>query len=156
MELVVQYRKANTFDIPAMALVRAKEWETEQYWNNRILGYLNGEVHPQKALKPRILYVALESDKLVGFIAGHLTRRYECHGELEWINVLAEYRKRGIASRLLELLANWFVDQQSLRICVDVSLDNIEARSFYRYHGAENLNKHWLLWRDISVILKNR
>jgi hypothetical protein len=36
---------------------------------------------------PRVSYVAFEQGLIVGFIAGHLTRRYGCDGELEWINV---------------------------------------------------------------------
>ena len=90
-----------------MAQVRAAEWETEQYWRNRIAAYLACKLHPQHAQKPRIGYVAYENDSLVGFIVGHLTRRYSCDGELEWINVIPERRGSGIASELLRLLAAW-------------------------------------------------
>src|SRR5882672_941259 len=104
----VTYRESEKNDIPSMAQIRAKEWETEEYWNRRISGYLDGKLHPQHALLPRVSYVALNGDSLVGFIAGHLTRRYDCDGELEWINVLPEVRGTGVASGLLRLLAEWF------------------------------------------------
>lgn len=136
-----------------MAQVRAAEWETEQYWRNRIAAYLACELHPQHAQKARIGYVAYENDSLVGFIAGHLTRRYSCDGELEWINVIPERRGSGIASELLRLLAAWFVTQKASRICVDVQPANAAARKFYKRHGAENLNPHWLVWTDINVVL---
>jgi hypothetical protein len=97
----VQYRLADKSDIPAMGRIRAAEWETEEYWRVRISRYLNCELHPHQALIPRVSYVALEGEALVGFIAEHLTRRYACDGELEWINVNPKCRRSAIASELL-------------------------------------------------------
>lgn len=150
----VSYRKAKNSDVPAMARIRAREWESEGYWRNRIAAYLACELHPQHARKPRIGYVAYENDSLVGFIAGHLTRRYSCDGELEWINVIPECRGSGIASELLRLLAAWFVAQKASRICIDVQPRNTAARKFYKGHGAKDLNPHWLVWTDIEVVLR--
>ena len=79
---VVQYRKANRSDIPQMSRIRSSEWETEEYWIMRISGYMKHRLHPFQALRPRIIFVAVESDKVVGFIAGHLTSRLGCKGEL--------------------------------------------------------------------------
>ena len=105
-------------------------------------------------MMPRVAYVALEGETVVALIAGHLTRRFQCDGELEWINVVPEHRRSGIASALLRLLAEWFVGQQALRVCVDVDPANGEARRFYSRHGAVELNPHWLVWNDISVVLR--
>ena len=105
---------------------------------------------------PRINYVALEGESLVGFVAGHLTRRYACHGELQWINVVPEWRGKEIASELLRRLAAWFAEQKASRICVDVDPANTAARRFYTRHGAEDLNPHWLVWNDIKVVLGER
>jgi ribosomal protein S18 acetylase RimI-like enzyme len=152
----VFYREAEQSDIPAMARIRAAEWETEEYWRFRISRYLARELHPRQALMPRASYVALEGDALVGFIAGHLTRRFACDGELEWINVIPERRGSGVASELLRLLAAWFATQKASRICVDVEPANTPARRFYTRHGAEDLNPHWLVWNDINVVLGAR
>src|SRR5438445_13371805 len=65
---------------------------TEQYWHDRISGYMRGELHPQQALAPRVVLVAEGGEDIVGFIAGHLTRRFGCDGELEWLDVVAECR----------------------------------------------------------------
>ena len=150
---VVLYREALESDIPAMARLRAITWGTEDYWTTRITAYMNRELHPQKALKPRVLYVAVENNSLVGMIAGHLTRRFDCAGELEWIDVVPERRGTGIASELLRHLAKWFVEQKALRVCVDVDPDNASAQKFYRRHGAEDLRPHWLVWPDIRTSL---
>jgi ribosomal protein S18 acetylase RimI-like enzyme len=139
-----------------MARIRAAEWETEAYWKVRIARYLNHELHPQQAFLPRVSYVALDGESLVGFIAGHLTRRHGCDGEVEWINVAPERRGSGVASELLRLLAAWFVEQNASRICVDADPANEMARRFYKRHGADELSQHWLVWNDIKVVFGQR
>lgn len=152
----VLYRQADESDVPGMARIRAAARESEEYWTPRISGYLDCNIHPRHALMPRVIYVALEEDSVVGFIAGHLTRRYACDGELQWIDVVRERRRSGIASKLLRRLAAWFVEQKASRICVDVDPANIIARAFYTRHGAENLNRYWLVWNNINVVLDER
>ncbi|MFY9825734.1 MAG: GNAT family N-acetyltransferase [Thermoanaerobaculia bacterium] len=146
----LEYRPATEADINAMAELRASDWGSVPYWQARIHGYWAGELHPHQALKPRALFVAMDGDVLAGFIAGHLTRRYRCHGELEWISIAKEQRRKGVASELLRLLAAWFDQHLAKRICVDVDPDNQAARSFYLRYGAAPLNLHWLVWSDIS------
>ncbi len=150
----MKYPQARPSDIPAMARIRAAEWGTEEYWSYRISGYMNGTLHPQQALLPRIIYIACEGNSINGFIAGHLTRRFNCEGELQWINVIPAYRGKGIAEELLYLLARWFGEQKVKRICVDAGGDI--ARRFYLRHGANELNHHWLIWDDISLVLANK
>jgi ribosomal protein S18 acetylase RimI-like enzyme len=135
-----------------MARIRALEWGSLEFWTNRMTGYLNGEHNPQRALPPRSCYVAVRDSSVVGFVAGHLTRRYGCEGELQWINILPERRRAGIASELLRLQGGWFVEQKALRVCVDVEPSNAVARAFYTRRGAETLNDHWLVWNDIRKV----
>jgi ribosomal protein S18 acetylase RimI-like enzyme len=149
----IHYRKACTSDVPALAQIRSMDWGSEEYWRARISGYMNGELHPQKALASRIVYAAFHRDLAVGFIAGHLTRRYECDGELEWLNVIPAHRGSGVASELLRLLAAWFVEEKAHTVCVDVDPANEVARRFYAKHGARNLNPHWMIWKEIGVVL---
>jgi ribosomal protein S18 acetylase RimI-like enzyme len=155
METVL-YRPSETSDIPIMARIRAAEWETEEYWRTRISQYLAGELHPKHALLPRVSFCAMEGDSLVGFIAGHLTRRHECDGELEWINVIPARRGSGIADELVRQLATWFTFQNAARICVDVDPANTAARRFYMRNGATELKPHWLVWNDIKVVHAQR
>jgi ribosomal protein S18 acetylase RimI-like enzyme len=156
MRAAIQYKKADEKDIPAMSRLRCARWGTEEYWNARITGYMRGEVDPQQSFKSRILFVAVDGENVVGFIAGHLTRRNGCDGELQWIDVSLEYQRKGIAGGLLGLLAGWFIERNTLKICVDVDPDNLVAVKFYKRHGAEHLNKHWMFWKDISLVAKSR
>ncbi|MFI5161318.1 MAG: GNAT family N-acetyltransferase [Sphingobacteriales bacterium] len=150
----IGYRTATQSDIPALARLRSEGWETEEYWIPRITGYIKGELHPQNALMPRVVYVAIENDIIIGFIAGHLTKRLECDSELEWIDVTSQFRRKGIATELIRMLAAWFIEQKALKICVDPGNDT--ARIFYSSLGAENLNAHWMYWNDISVLVKDK
>src|SRR5579862_6352271 len=88
------YRQATPDDIPGMAEVRAGDWGSEPYWRERIARYLAGELHPREALPSRIAFVCADGERIAGLIAGHLTRRHGCGGELEWISVRPEYRGR--------------------------------------------------------------
>jgi GNAT superfamily N-acetyltransferase len=149
---MVNYRAAVEADVGGMARIRAAYWETEEFWRVRIANYLADEAFPQQALRERVVYVAVDGETVVGFIAGHRTRRYGCDGELEWIDVIAERRGSGVAGELLRRLAEWFVERKALRVCVDVDPANVVARRFYTRHGAETLNPHWLVWKDIRVV----
>jgi GNAT superfamily N-acetyltransferase len=146
----VLYRPSDAADIPGMARIRALEWGDAEYWENRIAGYFEKRLNPQHALSPRTGYVAVEGAALAGFAAGHLTRRFGCDGELQWINVSPEWRRSGVASGLLRAMARWFLEQGASRVCVDVDPSNAAARAFYARHGAAELKRHWLVWNGIG------
>jgi len=138
-------------DLPTLASIRAREWETRSYWEHRIARYLGGELSPQQALSARAAFVAEQDGEIVGFVAGHLTRRHGCEGELEWINVSEEHRGVGIAGKLFETMAGWFIAQEARRVCVNVAPENAAARGLYGNAGAERLNEYWMIWQDIAA-----
>jgi ribosomal protein S18 acetylase RimI-like enzyme len=153
---VILYREAGEPDVDQLAHIRVIDRGSEQYWRERILGYMKGTLNPQQALAPRVVLVASQDGRIVGFIAGHLSWRYDSEGEVQWINVIPEERRTGVAGELLRLLASWFVRQSAKRICVDVDPENAPARAFYRKHGAQDLNPHWLVWPDIAALVAGR
>lgn len=144
-----RYRTAQVADAAELAGLR-REGEAGGASAERMRRYLAGEHHPQQALAPRTMLVALDGERPVGYAAGHLTRRYGCEGELQWIYVLAEYRGAGVAPELLRRLAAWFVERGARRVCVDVGDEH--AGRFYRRHGARDLVPHWLVWDDIEAV----
>ena len=146
----ILYRTALESDIPSLARLRTLNRGTIEGWAPYIKGYMNGMTNPQKALSPRIVHVAMDDNEVVGWIAGHLTRRLGCDGELQWIDVDPGYRRKGIASELAKVLAKWFAEQNAKKICVDPGSD---ARKFYAANGAENLNQHWTYRNNITILL---
>jgi GNAT superfamily N-acetyltransferase len=147
------YREAQHGDIHEMAEIRATDWGSEEYWRDRILQYVAGKLHPKNALPARAAFVCLDQARVIGLVAGHLTRRFGCDGELEWISVRPEYRHRGIASQLLRCLAEWFLAQNATSVCVDVEPSNHAARQFYTCNGAKDLKPHWMIWRNIGAVV---
>ncbi len=146
----MRYREATQEDIPVILEAR----QTDLEWgpaDHRTGLYLKGEHHPQQALLPRVIIIALDGEALVGYIGGHLTTRYECDGELQYLWVAPEQRRRGVASGLLRLLTDWFAEREAKRICVDVSYDNMGARAFYADRGAVKLVGPWLVWEDLAT-----
>jgi GNAT superfamily N-acetyltransferase len=153
-ELSIQYREAQRADIPRMAAIWAIEGNEGGTSEERMTAYFDGLLHPQHALAPRVIYVAHEGAAMIGYIAGHLTRRFACDGELEWLYVVPERRRSGIASGLMRRLAVWFKQQNASRVCVNVARSNAVAHSFYARHGAVPMNQYWLLWSDFASAIE--
>lgn len=135
-----------------MAAIRAREWETQAYWEKRIREYAGGLASPREALPNRAAFVAIDDGLVVGFVAGHRTRRLGCDGELQWINVIERQRGRGIAGSLLAAMADWFAQHEAFRVCVDVEPGNTAARRLYARYGARPLKPHWMVWDDIRAV----
>jgi GNAT superfamily N-acetyltransferase len=151
----VLYRPATQLDVAAMAQLAPEHLGNAPDWESRIAAYLSGEHHPRHALLTRVMIVAEQDDEVIGFIAGHLTRRFHCQGELQWINVSAALRRQGVATEMLRQLADWFVTYDACKICVDAKPRNPDTRAFYTHLGAEPINDHWLIWPDIRPILEH-
>lgn len=117
----------------------------------RMTAYMQGTHHPREALAPRVVLVGLADDRVVGYIAGHLTRRHDCAGELQYLFVAPHHRRAGVAAALLARLSEWFTSQGAHRICVNVAPENAPARAFYAKHGADELNAHWYVWKDVRA-----
>jgi len=147
----VQYRQATTADVPGMAQCRLAD-PAAGVADPRMAAHLDGHHHPQQALPPRVAFVALVGTAVVGYIAGHLTRRYQCDGELQYLFVAPQYRRTGIATELLRLLARWFEHEGARKVCVNVEPDNGGARAFYTLHGAISQHRFWLAWSDIRGV----
>jgi GNAT superfamily N-acetyltransferase len=159
-----EYREAGLEDVAAIAQVNSDTMREcglgtpdvcdIQRQRNRWDGYIRRIRHPQHALEPRILFAGLVEGRLVGYIAGHFSRRYGTEGELQSIYVLKNFQGSGIGTALLERLAGWFVENKRRRVCVGVDPANPYKR-FYEKHGARHINEHWLAWDDIGSVLKS-
>lgn len=146
----MRVEEARTGDVASVAEIRAGDTEAGPA-DARMERYLAGTHHPGHALRPRVMYLALQEDRIAGYIAGHLTTRFDCEGELQYLYVDRGCRRRGAASALLTALAKWFIEKGARRICVDVVPENAAARSLYRQHGAVELNRNWMVWEDFKV-----
>ncbi len=150
----IAYRRALAKDVPAMAELRTASGWTGGASAETMRRYLAGEHHPQQALSPRVAFLAEAEGSLIGFIAGHLTKRFGCDGELQWILVAPAWRGSAAASGLFEALAGWFGTQGAARICVNAEAENERARRFYARRGAVDLSTAWMVWEDMGVLTR--
>jgi len=147
----VRFRAATSADVPAMARCRLTD-PTAGVADPRMTAYFDGQHHPQQALLPRTGYVALAGGEVIGYIAGHQTTRHGCAGEVQYLFVAPAYRRRGVATGLLRLLAAWFQEQGAANVCVGVAADSPAARPFYESVGASPIKRFWYAWEDIGVL----
>jgi GNAT superfamily N-acetyltransferase len=155
----ITFRTATSADVPSMAECRLSDpyFEAAGQGDPRMAAYLDGHHHPQQALAARIAYVAVARGEVIGYIAGHLTTRHQCDGELQHLFVTPARRRRRIGTALLGLLAKWFHEQGARKICVAVANDSpAEARPFVEEVGAVPLKRHWHAWDDIGVVIAER
>ena len=144
--------EADIDDVPAIVDITMRSFEdafNKPFYMEReaILhrwkAYIRKEHHPQKAKDPRIIYIGIADKEIVGFVAGHLTERFDLDGELQSIYILPEYQRHGLGTQLVIALAKWFEKWNAKQICVDHK-DGSEG--FYIKLGAR-LNEHgWLVW----------
>lgn len=125
------------------------------FWTDRIDRYFRGEHSPQQALSARAGFVAIDRGEVQGFVAGHLTRRFGCEGELQWIDVAGHAQRQGIGYELITQIGAWFVEQNAVRVCVNVDPNNTAARRLYTRCGARQLSKFWMIWNDARVMATN-
>ena len=149
----IQFREATTADVTAMAQCGVDD-PVDGVADSRMGAYFDRQQHPQQALLERVGYVALANNDLIGYIAGHLTTRNGCEGEVQFLYVGIKYRRRGIATSLVQLLAQWFQSQEAHKVCVPIAADSpAAAKPFYESLGASPLKKYWYAWDDIASIL---
>lgn len=147
----LQFREALVTDVTAMALCNASDSDAGRA-DPRMAAYFEGRHHPQQALPERVGYIALANDVVVGYIAGHRTTRHGCAGEVQYLFVSGAFRRRGIGTTLMRLLADWFQAHGAQKVCVAVADDSPpEARPFFESVGASPFKKHWYAWQDIEV-----
>lgn len=170
--LEVRCRLATVDDISELERMREPDVEVGPA-DARMARYLLGEHHPRDALEERVIVLAeieveIEVESAaesaaeiraevpakrrfqpIGYAGAHQTRRYGCDGELQYMYVAPGYRRIGVATRLLECVAEWCAERAMRRVCVDVVPENERARAFYARSGAEPLNPSWMVWSDL-------
>jgi ribosomal protein S18 acetylase RimI-like enzyme len=118
-----------------------------QRWQN----YISGGSSPQKAKVERVVFKALIDEKMVGYIAGHLTERYGKEAEIQSFYILIEHQRMGIGSKLLAQFLDWLAAYGVGSLCVGIDGAN-PYQQFYLKYGGAHLNPHWIFWDDLAVL----
>ena len=146
----VTYRTATAADVPQMAASRSADPDAGPA-DPRMEAYLQGRHHPGHARAPRTAFVASVGELVIGYIGGHLSDRFGCDAEVQYLYVAPNWRRQGVGRCLLSQLGRWFLTQEARSVCVDVNPDSPQARPFYQACGAQRLNPAgWMVWPDIG------
>lgn len=104
------------------------------------------------------ILVAYDEDKIVGFVDYMITFN---SATISQIAVLPNYRKKGLGSKLLEEMEKSFpkeIDDVVETITLEVRESNINAISFYKKNGYENvvIKKHYYKNGENAVYMIKR
>lgn len=121
--------------------IRRYRWET----------YFGG-LAPASAKPERIVFKAVVDGKIIGYVAGHLTTRYDKDAEIQNFYLLKQYQRQGIGTELLRHFLTWLHQYPVKSLCVGIDDGNPYQRFYYK-HGGAYLNDHWIHWEDIDTIM---
>ncbi|MEI9815355.1 MAG: GNAT family N-acetyltransferase [Acidobacteriota bacterium] len=140
-------------DVAAMAACRLTDPAAGPA-DPRMLAYFEHRHHPQRALPPRTGFLAMSGTQVIGYVAGHMTTRHDCAGEVQYLFVSPPFRRQGIATLLLRLMSDWFHAHALARVCVCVDAESPAAVPFYEKMGAVPLfppKKGWFVWERMDL-----
>jgi GNAT superfamily N-acetyltransferase len=159
---MIQIEKATLADIETLAKVEI-ESKLRSFpghvdlvsvdYNNRVqqwTTYFNGET-PVSAKPERIVFKAMQGERVIGLIAGHLTGRYDKDAEIQKIYVLKDEQRKGVGVELLKTLLPWLLRYKVKSLCVGIDPEN-PYQVFYFKYGGIHLNPHWIFWDDIDLL----
>ena len=118
---------------------------------NRWKTYFKGQ-SPQTSKPDRVTLKAVNNDdKIIGYLSGHLTTRFNLDAEIQSFYILKTEQKKGIGTMLLKEFTKWLEKKNAKSLCVGFKPEN-KYKSFYLKHGGQYLNEHWIIWNDITKL----
>ena len=111
----------------------------------------DGQIYFQRIRKEHFLWVAVDNNKTIAFIAGNIpkvTYSKEKVANLLHIYVKQEYRGLGIADRLIDIFKDYCNSRDCKNIKITVNEKNIAAYNLYKKKGFANNTKTLLCELD--------
>jgi len=104
-------------------------------------------------------FVADADGVVVGFALGTVMEKYRSawrYGWLLWLGVNPRYKRRGIASRLLNRLTEAFLEREVRIMLVDTDEENTDAIQFFTKNGFDNAIRHVYLSANLDEAMRTR
>jgi ribosomal protein S18 acetylase RimI-like enzyme len=116
--------------------------------------YFKGQ-SPQTSKPERLVLKAVNNDsKVIGYLAGHITIRYNLHAEIQSFYVLRQMQKQQTGTNLLTEFVKWLINMNAKSLCVGIRPEN-KYKAFYVKHGGQYLNEYWIYWENVTQLLEN-
>lgn len=103
------------------------------------VSYSRGELAGYIADPDSTTWVGVESDEIIGFLVAD--RQPEGMGHIITIDVVAEQRRRGAGSKLMNAAEGWARDEGLRLIYLETAEDNLNAQRFYEARGYAKIEK---------------
>lgn len=108
---------------------------------------------PQTSKPERIVLKAIDNNQVIGYIAGHLTTRFNLDAEIQSFYILKKEQNKNIGTKLLTEFLKWLIDMDARSLCVGIKPEN-KYKAFYLKYGGQYLNEHWIYWQDTNQLSK--
>ena len=118
---------------------------------NRILSFFNENINLDR--NPFYKYFVCEKKNIVGVIV--FQEIYE-RIELDYIIVDSDYRRCGIADKLMNYLIDYAKKNHIINITLEVNENNIAAINLYKKHGFIVVSKRDKYYKESDAILMIR
>lgn len=144
---MVEIRNAQPADAEQIAQVHVKSWQTtyQKIVDEEVLSAMNWEDRVeswretiQSQGDEAIILVAVENERIVGFLSGGKARKplEDCDAEIYAIYLLKESRGKGVGKQLMNRYFQWLTQNDFHSCFVWIAKEN-PYRSFYSSLGAE-------------------
>ncbi len=114
----------------------------------RWVTYFQGQ-SPQTSKPERVVFKVMSNDRIVGYLAGHLTTRFNLDAEIQSFYILKSYQRQGLGTRLLRHFVEWLISKKVTTLCVGIAPLN-KYKAFYLKHNGQYIDDHWVYWADIK------
>ena len=144
----MEYRNATLSDLKAVQMLNDELFDLEyKHFDKNVVKNWplskQGKAYFENAIKKDCVIVAVEHDKVIGYILGAETKvPYYSFKTAELCNmcVTASYRGKGIGAKLVEKFENHFAQKGITYFTVTASYKNEYAKAFYKKLGYKENN----------------
>ncbi|MBI5178589.1 MAG: GNAT family N-acetyltransferase [Nitrospinae bacterium] len=132
----IAFRPAASPDIQRM-------WEIDQVCFDPGIAYAVDVFYFHMLVHRDPAFVAEENGRIIGFVMTAMEKRDE--GLIVTIDLLPEWRAKGIGSRLIALAEEALIKRGAQKVVLQTAVENHPAIAFYQKHGYRNMKtlKHY-------------
>ena len=147
----MEIRKATMDNFEELLQLKLESKEDERAYNKLLEPVdkvkANYKEYLEKDIKGewRAAIIAIENKKIIGMVIGRIYRSlrvagYERRASMGNLYVKPEYRKKGMAKKLIEAFTDWAKSKEVKRITLSVYIDNKQVQDMYKKLGFKENN----------------
>lgn len=142
----MEIREATIKDFDEILKIKLEAKEEEREFNQFLKPVRDVKEHYEKYLRNdlasewRAVFIAENNSKLIGLVVGKIYRTlkisgYERSGYISNVYIKKEFRRKGIACKLVEEVIKWFKQRGATNITLEIYKSNKAAISLYHKFG---------------------